>query len=188
MFLSDFHVNKLNSMYYSNWFVMSYMLFFTCFTKCSVKCTHRKRVTFKRNVSTLCKKSDIVTKSELVIKTCSVNAATEINRAVYWDTHSIRVITCSCIEVSGSNSKDGYILTKYRSVFFQGHMDEDVQAALLQIIRMRQGFVCWTQHTETTLTPIHHSHSNLPFSSVQFDTVLEYFGQSHILQHLTCPD
>uniref|UniRef100_A0A672JWR4 Uveal autoantigen with coiled-coil domains and ankyrin repeats n=1 Tax=Sinocyclocheilus grahami TaxID=75366 RepID=A0A672JWR4_SINGR len=37
----------------------------------------------------------------------------------------------------------GYILTKYRSLlFFQGHMDEDVQAALLQIIRMRQGFVC----------------------------------------------
>lgn len=25
---------------------------------------------------------------------------------------------------------------------FQGHMDEDVQAALLQIIRMRQEFVC----------------------------------------------
>lgn len=24
----------------------------------------------------------------------------------------------------------------------QGHMDEDVQAALLQIIRMRQGLVC----------------------------------------------
>ncbi len=33
------------------------------------------RVTFKRNVSTSSKKSDIVTKSELVIKTCSVNAA-----------------------------------------------------------------------------------------------------------------
>ena len=26
----------------------------------------------------------------------------------------------------------------------QGHMDEDVQAALLQIIRMRQEFVCWS--------------------------------------------
>ncbi len=62
-------------MYYSNWFVMSYMLFLACFTKCSVKCTHQIRVTFKRNVSTSSKKLDIVTKSELVIKTCSVNAA-----------------------------------------------------------------------------------------------------------------
>ena len=26
--------------------------------------------------------------------------------------------------------------------FLQGHMDEDVQVALLQIIRMRQQFVC----------------------------------------------
>ncbi len=51
-FLYEFHVNKLNSMYYSNWFVRSYMLFLACFTKCSVKCTHRIRVTFKRNVST----------------------------------------------------------------------------------------------------------------------------------------
>ncbi|CDQ88414.1 unnamed protein product [Oncorhynchus mykiss] len=29
-----------------------------------------------------------------------------------------------------------------RCCFSQGHMDEDVQAALLQIIRMRQEFVC----------------------------------------------
>ncbi len=62
-------------MYYSNWCVMSYMLFLACFTKCSVKCTHRIRVTLTRNVSTSSKKSDIVPKSELVIKTCSVNAA-----------------------------------------------------------------------------------------------------------------
>lgn len=27
-------------------------------------------------------------------------------------------------------------------LLLQGHMDEDVQAALLQIIRMRQGLVC----------------------------------------------
>ncbi len=47
-----------------------------CYFWCSVKCTHRIRVTFKRNVSTSPpKKSDIVIKSELVIKTCSVNAA-----------------------------------------------------------------------------------------------------------------
>ncbi len=36
-FLYEFHVNKLNSMYYSNWFVMSCMLFLACFTKCFVK-------------------------------------------------------------------------------------------------------------------------------------------------------
>lgn len=28
-------------------------------------------------------------------------------------------------------------------LLLQGHMDEDVQAALLQIIQMRQGLVCW---------------------------------------------
>ncbi len=55
-FLYDFHVNKLNSMYNSNRFVMSYMLFLACFTKCSVKCTHRLWVTLKRNVSTSSKK------------------------------------------------------------------------------------------------------------------------------------
>lgn len=27
-------------------------------------------------------------------------------------------------------------------LILQGHMDEDVQAALLQIIRMRQGLIC----------------------------------------------
>lgn len=53
---------------------------------------------------------------------------------------------------------------KHWSLVFQGHMDEDVQAALLQIIRMRQGFVCWTQCNKTTLTWIHHSHSNFLFS------------------------
>ncbi len=55
-FLYDFHANKLNSMYYSNWFVMSYILFLACFTKCSVKCKHWIRVTFKRNVSMSSKK------------------------------------------------------------------------------------------------------------------------------------
>ncbi len=50
-FLYEFHVNKLNSMY-SNWFVMSYAYAMFAFTKCSVKCTHRIRITFKRNVST----------------------------------------------------------------------------------------------------------------------------------------
>ncbi len=55
-FLYEYRVNKLNSMYYSNWCVMSYMLFLACFTKCSVKCTHRIRVTLTRNVSTSSKK------------------------------------------------------------------------------------------------------------------------------------
>lgn len=52
----EFHVNSLNSMYYSNWFVMSYVLFLARFTECSVKCTHHIRVTFKRNISTSSKK------------------------------------------------------------------------------------------------------------------------------------
>ncbi len=50
-----------------------HMLFVACFTKCSVKCTHL-HVTFKRNVSTSSKKIYIDTKSELVIKTCSLSA------------------------------------------------------------------------------------------------------------------
>lgn len=104
---------------------------------------------------------------------------TEINSTIIVRHYkSVQVIACSCIDVSGCNSENGFILTEHLwLVFFQGHMDEDVQAALLQIIRMRQGFVCWSQHTETTLTPIHHSHSNLPFSSVQFYTALEHFTQ-----------
>lgn len=41
------------------------------------------------------------------------------------------------------NSVNVFIQTQHLSLhYFQGHMDEDVQAALLQIIRMRQGFVC----------------------------------------------
>ncbi len=56
---------------------MSCMLFLACFTKCSVKCTHRIRVTFKRNVITSPKRWGIFTESELVIKTCSVKAAGE---------------------------------------------------------------------------------------------------------------
>ncbi len=56
MFLYEFHVSKLNSMYYSNWFVMSYILFSACFTKCSAKCTHQIRVTLKINLSTLSQK------------------------------------------------------------------------------------------------------------------------------------
>ncbi len=58
-----------------------------CYFWCSVKCTHWIRVTFKRNVSTSPqKKSDIVIKSELVIKTCSVNTArvSMMARASLW--------------------------------------------------------------------------------------------------------
>lgn len=60
-------------------------------------------------------------------------------------------------------------------------MDEDVQAALLQIIRMRQGFVCWSQSYKTTLTWIHHSHCNLLFSTVQ---LCGYSVTSHTLNQI----
>ncbi len=43
-----------------------------------------QRVTFKRNVSMSFKKLEIVTKSELAIKTCSVNAA-DVQRKLHAD-------------------------------------------------------------------------------------------------------
>ncbi len=74
-------------MYYSNWFVVSYILFSACFTKCSAKCAHQIRVTLKRNLSTLLKKSDIVTKSELV----SVNATLGAQHKQY---HALLIYCC----------------------------------------------------------------------------------------------
>ena len=46
-----------------------------------------------------------------------------------------------------------YWLTESLLLVSQGHMDEDVQAALLQIIRMRQEFVCWTFLRQNTMLP-----------------------------------
>eukprot|EP00063_Salmo_salar_P057125 XP_014031960.1 PREDICTED: uveal autoantigen with coiled-coil domains and ankyrin repeats protein-like isoform X1 [Salmo salar] len=49
------------------------------------------------------------------------------------------------LAVSDAESQHREVVSIYRTHLLsaaQGHMDEDVQAALLQIIRMRQEFVC----------------------------------------------
>uniref|UniRef100_A0A672K0L0 Uveal autoantigen with coiled-coil domains and ankyrin repeats n=2 Tax=Sinocyclocheilus grahami TaxID=75366 RepID=A0A672K0L0_SINGR len=48
-------------------------------------------------------------------------------------------------QLAGAERQHREVVSIYRTHLLsaaQGHMDEDVQAALLQIIRMRQGFVC----------------------------------------------